>query len=168
MSIPHFGLLLFKWRQDDFYKLANNVHLFFSGLFTFPTQHIITISSLFCLSLVTNSSPFTFTSPYSLVTSNLSPTPVFTPGVTVWQGPTQVTPRTAQGRVSPLLLTNSAHLGPISGLGLIVRFSRSSLTNFNIATNLAMARVQLLFHSTVLLESAFIFSGLWWQERVAF
>ena len=71
-------------------------------------------------------------------------------------------------RVSPLLLTNSAHLGPISGLGLIVNFSRSSLTNFNIATNLAMARVQLLFHSTVLLESALIFSSLWWQERVAF
>ena len=87
MSPPHFGLLLFKWRQDDFYKLANNVHLFFSGLFTFPTQHIITISSLFCLSLVTNSSPFTFTSPYSLVTSNLSPTPVFTPGVTLCWAP---------------------------------------------------------------------------------
>ena len=71
-------------------------------------------------------------------------------------------------RVSPLLLTNSAHLGPISGLGIKVNFSRSSLTNFNIATNLAMARVQLLFHSTVLLESALIFSGLWWQEVVAF
>ena len=89
LTCPHHTLGYFY--SNDAKMISTNWQttfiFFFSGLFTFPTQHIITISSLFCLSLVTNSSPFTFTSPYSLVTSNLSPTPVFTPGVTVCWAP---------------------------------------------------------------------------------